>query len=342
MPVRKKGEQMEVQNKPKEPLFHITKRKELSWQSAWGIRIIAILAALVVCGIITTLTTGLNPFQVYATMFSGAFGTSRRIWILGKDVAILLCISLALTPAFRMRFWNLGGEGQILIGALATAACMIVLGKSLPNVVLIPVCILAALGAGAIWALIPAACKAKIGIINQQTEDGWLPVLAGNRYLLNILCVAILTIVMYIYLNYSKQGYEISVVGESVATARYVGIKVGWTIMRTLILSGAICGLTGYLLVAGTEHTLTTSLAGGQGFTAVMVAWLAKFNPLGMVLSSLLLIFLARGAGEISTIFGLNQSFGDILTGIILFFIIGSEFFITYKVNFRKKEKKAA
>ncbi len=147
---------MEVQNKPKEPLFHITKRKELSWQSAWGIRIIAILAALVVCGIITTLTTGLNPFQVYATMFSGAFGTSRRIWILGKDVAILLCISLALTPAFRMRFWNLGGEGQILIGALATAACMIVLGKSLPNVVLIPVCILAALGAGAVWALIPA------------------------------------------------------------------------------------------------------------------------------------------------------------------------------------------
>ena len=377
MPVRKKGEQMEVQNKPKEPLFHITKRKERSWQSAWGIRIIAILAALVVCGIITTLTTGLNPFQVYATMFSGAFGTSRRIWILGKDVAILLCISLALTPAFRMRFWNLGGEGQILIGALATAACMIVLGKSLPNVVLIPVCILAALGAGAVWALIPAACKAKwntnetlftlmmnyvatqlvayyvivwevpkgsgkIGIINQQTEAGWLPVLAGNRYLLNILCVAILTIVMYIYLNYSKQGYEISVVGESVATARYVGIKVGWTIMRTLILSGAICGLTGYLLVAGTEHTLTTSLAGGQGFTAVMVAWLAKFNPLGMVLSSLLLIFLARGAGEISTIFGLNQSFGDILTGIILFFIIGSEFFINYKVNFRKKEKKAA
>lgn len=97
MPVRKKGEQMEVQNKPKEPLFHITKRKELSWQSAWGIRIIAILAALVVCGIITTLTTGLNPFQVYATMFSGAFGTSRRIWILGKDVAILLCVSHLLS-----------------------------------------------------------------------------------------------------------------------------------------------------------------------------------------------------------------------------------------------------
>ena len=175
----------------------------------------------------------------------------------------------------------------------------------------------------------------KIGIINQSTEAGWLPVIAGNRYLLNILCVAIMTIGMYIYLTYSKHGYEISVVGESVATARYVGIKVGWTIIRTLMLSGAICGFTGYLLVAGTDHTLTTTLAGGQGFTAVMVAWLAKFNPLGMVLSSLLLIFLGRGAGEIATAFSLNQSFGDILTGVILFFIIGSEFFISYKLHFR-------
>lgn len=363
-----------MQNKPKEPLIHMTRRKALPWQAAWGIRLVSILLALLLCAVITTLTTGLNPAAVYATMFSGAFGTARRTWILGKDIAILLCISLALTPAFRMRFWNLGGEGQILIGALATTACMIRLGSDFPNAVLIPVSIVCALGAGAVWALIPALCKArwntnetlftlmmnyvatqlvayfvivwevpkgsgKIGIINQSTEAGWLPVIAGNRYLLNILCVAALTIVMYIYLNYSKQGYEISVVGESVATARYIGIKVGWTIVRTLMLSGAICGLTGFLLVAGTDHTLTTTIAGGQGFTAVMVAWLAKFNPLGMVLSSFLLVFLSRGAGEIATIYSLNQSYGDILTGIILFFIIGSEFFISYQLHFRRSGK---
>ena len=359
-----------MHNKPKEALIHMSKRKALTWYQAWGIRLIAIVAALIVCAVITSITTGLNPIEVYATMFAGAFGTTRRIWILGKEVAILLCISLALTPAFRMRFWNLGGEGQILMGALGTAACMIVMGDTLPNAVLIPVCIIAAVFAGAVWALIPALCKArwntnetlftlmmnyvatqlvayfvivwevpkgsgKIGIINQSSEAGWLPVIAGNRYLLNILCVAMLTIAMYIYLTYSKHGYEISVVGESVATARYVGIKVGWTIIRTLMLSGAICGFTGYLLVAGTDHTLTTTLAGGQGFTAVMVAWLAKFNPLGMVLSALLLIFLGRGAGEIATAFTLNQSFGDILTGIILFFIIASEFFINYQLHFR-------
>ena len=134
----------------------MSKRKALTWYQAWGIRLIAIVIALAVCAVITSVTTGLNPFEVYATMFSGAFGSSRRMWILGKEIAILLCISLALTPAFRMRFWNLGGEGQILIGALATASCMIVLGDTLPNVILIPVSIIAAIGAGAVWALIPA------------------------------------------------------------------------------------------------------------------------------------------------------------------------------------------
>ena len=119
-----------------------------------------------------------------------------------------------------------------------------------------------------------------------------------------------------------------------------MGIKVDRVIIRTLLLSGAICGLAGWILVAGTDHTITTTLAGGRGFLGVMVAWLAQFNPFGMVLSSLLLVFLERGAGEISTIYGLNQSFGDILTGIILFFIIGSEFFINYKLNFRKSAGK--
>mgnify|MGYP001080918110 CR=1 FL=1 len=182
----------------------------------------------------------------------------------------------------------------------------------------------------------------KIGIINQGTEAGWLPVVGGQKYLLVILVVAVLTVFMYIYLNYSKHGYEISVVGESERTARYVGIKVGKVIVRTMLLSGALCGIAGVLLVSGTDHTITTTIAGGQGFTAVMVSWLAKFNPLGMILTSFLLVFLDRGAGEISTVFGLNQSFADILSGIIIFFIIGCEFFITYRLSFRKPAKKEA
>ena len=355
-------------------MVHITKRKEMSTQQALVIRLGAIVAALVVCGIITALLTGLNPVSVYLTMINGAFGSQRKIWILLQETAILLCVSLALTPAFRMKFWNLGGEGQVLIGGLAAAAVMLILGSRLPNPVVILLEIVAAVGAGAAWALLPAIFKAKwntnetlftlmmnyvatqlvayyvilwevpkgsgkIGIINQSTEIGWLPQIGSYKYLLNILIVALLTAGMYAYLKYSKHGYEISVVGESTNTARYVGINVSRVIIRTLLLSGAICGLAGLLLVAGTDHTITTTIAGGRGFTGVMVAWLAKFNPAVMVASSFLLEFMGRGAGEISTIYGLNHSFGDILTGIILFFIIGSEFLITYKFRFSKKEE---
>ena len=182
----------------------------------------------------------------------------------------------------------------------------------------------------------------KIGIINQNTNAGWLPQIAGKQYLLTILVVAVLTVLTYIYLKYSKHGYEIAVVGESQRTASYAGIKVERVIIRTMVLSGAMCGLMGLLLTAGTDHTLTTTIVGGRGFTAVMVSWMAKFNPIMMIFTSLLLVVLSRGASEISSVFGLNHSFADILTGIILFFIIGSEFFINYKVSLRKAGKKEA
>ncbi len=357
-------------------MMHVVKRKEMPLAQMMAIRIGIIMLALVVCGIITTLMTGLNPVDVYVTMCKGAFGTQRKVWVLLQETAILLCVSLALTPAFRMKFWNLGGEGQILMGALASAACMILVGDKLPSALLILLMLVTSLAAGGIWALIPAVFKARwntnetlftlmmnyvatqlvaffvivwetpkgsgqIGIINQSTEAGWFPQLAGQKYLLNILLVVLLTIAMHVYLNYTKHGYEISVVGESPNTARYVGIKVNKVIIRTLLLSGAICGFAGLLLVGGTNHTLTTTISGGRGFTAVMVAWLAGFDPLIMVGSSLLLKFMGSGAGEISTIYGLNQSFGDILTGIILFFIIGTEFFIQYKLVISKKEAKS-
>ncbi len=179
----------------------------------------------------------------------------------------------------------------------------------------------------------------QIGIINQSTEAGWLPAVAGNKYLLSVLVVAVLTVFIYVYLNYSKHGYEISVVGESERTARYVGIKVDRVIVRTMLLSGAVCGVAGLLLVGGINHTVSTTIADGRGFTAVMVSWLAKFDPIIMIFTSFLLVLLDRGAGEIATQFSLNQSFADILTGIILFFIIGCEFFISYKINFRKAGK---
>lgn len=366
---------METKNKKvHEPLFHIAKRAHISGGKAWLIRIGAVLAALIICAVVTMLLTGENPFSVYATMFEGAFGTERKIWKLLQNLAMLLCVSLALTPAFKMRFWNIGGEGQVLIGGLATAACMILLGGKLPNGLLIIVMLVASILAGAIWALIPAIFKAnfntnetlftlmmnyvaiqivsyfcmywenpkgsgKIGVINGNSMQGWLPTIGDYDYLLNILIVLVLTVAMYIYLKYSKHGYELSVVGESENTAKYIGINVKKVILRTMFVSGAVCGIAGFLLVGGTDHTISSSTAGNRGFTAIMVSWLAKFNPIYMILTSFLLVFLSAGASQISMVFNLNESFSDIITGIILFFIIGSEFLINYELKFRKANK---
>ena len=357
-------------------LFHISKRDALPLPKALLIRGGILVLALVFCGLVTTLLTGQNPIEVYGTILDGAFGSSRRIGVTARNVAVLLGISLAVTPAFKMRFWNIGAEGQTLIGCLATTTCMILLGGKVPSGVLILISFVAALLAGALWGFLPAFFKAKwntnetlftlmmnyiamqlasyfiivwevpkgagkIGIINQSTRAGWLPEI-GNAYILPIIVVAVMTAAMYVYLTYSKHGYEIAVVGESQRTASYAGIKVDRVIIRTMVLSGALCALMGFMMTAGIDHTLTTTIVDSRGFTAVMVSWMSKFNPFIMIAASLLLVTMDRGASEISTAFSLNQSFADILTGIILFFIIATEFFITYKVTLRKSSKKEA
>ena len=363
--------------KNKKALFHIVKREALPVYQTWLIRGGAILLALIVCSLVTIIVTGLNPLEMYKTMFYGTFGTNRKTWVLFQKLAILLGISLAVTPAFKMRFWNIGAEGQVMAGGLACAAVMITLGKTITsNRLMILIMLVVSVAAGALWGFLPAFFKAhwntnetlftlmmnyiaiqlaayfiiiwevpkgsgKIGMINQNSRLGWLPYLGGKQYAIIILVVAIMTILVHIYLKYSKQGYEIAVVGESERTARYAGIKVERVIIRTMVLSGAMCGFMGMLLVGGTDHSLSTELVGGRGFTAVMVSWLAKFNPIVMILTSFLLVFMQLGAKEVATNFYLNESFSEILTGIILFFIIGCEFFITYKIQFAKSGKEA-
>lgn len=361
----------------REPLLRIAKREGTTMPQKIAVRAIAILLALVVDALFIFFVTGLNPLSVYGVMWSGTFANMTRFsWML-RDLSTLLCVGIALAPAFKMRFWNCGGEGQILIGGLTAALIMVYQGNNLPLPLLFAAMALGSIAAGALWGFIPAWFKSrwntnetlftlmmnyiamqlasyfiiiwevpkgagKIGIINQASEAGWLPRIGGQAQLLPILVVALLTGMMYIYLTYSKHGYEIAVVGESQRTASYAGIKVDRVIIRTMVLSGAICGLMGYILTAGISHTLTTTIVDSRGFTAVMVSWMSKFNPFIMIAASLLLVTMDRGASEISTAFSLNQSFADILTGIILFFIIATEFFITYKVTLRKSSKKEA
>ena len=339
----------------REPLLRIAKREGTTMPQKIAVRAIAILLALVVDALFIFFVTGLNPLAVYGVMWGGTFANMTRFsWML-RDLSTLLCVGIALAPAFKMRFWNCGGEGQILIGGLTAALIMVYQGNNLPLPLLFAAMALGSIAAGALWGFIPAwfksrwntnetlftlmmnyvatsivACMTNImrgqasslGTLNKATKAGWFPVILGQRYTINIIVVIVLTFVMYAYLRFSKQGYEISVVGESENTARYAGINVRRVTVRTMLISGAICGLCGFLIVAGKDQTISTASANGRGFTAIIVAWLAKFNTFYMALISFLLVFLERGASEIASAYSLNEYAADIITGIILFFII--------------------
>lgn len=385
-----------TQTKTKEPLVRISKRVAIPIWKAWGIRLGALLLSLIICGIIIYSIVKLNPIKVYGAMINGAFGTNKRLWVTIRDTMMMLCIAIGLAPAFKMQFWNIGAEGQILMGASAAAACMIYFG-SLPTILLLLIMFVASLLAGGVWGAIPSLFKARwntnevlftlmmnyigiqltsffvakwenpygsnsVGIINQASKAGWFPALLsranvtalsesvpwlgwlwnllGQQYLLNVIIVLLLAVLMYVYLRYSKQGYEVAVVGESENTARYAAINVRKVIIRTMCISGAICGLAGFIAVAGASHTISTSTAGGRGFTAIIVAWLAKFNPFVMILISALIVFLEKGAIEIASLYQLNDYVSSMITGIILFFILGSEFFINYQLIFRSRKTK--
>ena len=357
-------------NEVREPLIHLSKRTSVNPVRAWAIRIAAIVLGLIVCGLVAFLLIeklNAHPEKIsdfYAAFIKGSFSTSRKLWKFLKNIAILLCVSLALTPAFRMRFWNIGGEGQTLVGVLGAIAVDFYLGGKIPEWLLLILMFIAALLTGAVWGVIPALFRAKWGtnetlftlMMNYvatflvsyflvvwvpsgssslgKLKYGKLPSI-GNDYLLIILVVVALAVALYIYLNYTKHGYEINVVGESVRTAQYVGINEKKVIIRTMILSGALCGLAGYLIAAGLDQTVTTESAGGQGFTGIMVAWLGKFNPLAMILTAGLIQLLNQGAAQISQDFDVSGAFPNVIVGIILFFIIGSEFFINYEIHFR-------
>lgn len=348
--------------------FHLTKRDAISLYKAVLIRLIAVALSLVVCGLVIMAITGDDPLQVYAALLNGAVGSKNRLWNTIRSTMLLLVVASGLTPAFRMRFWNIGAEGQILVGGCAAAGLMITIGDKLPNVALILLILIASTICGMLWGAIPAFFKAyfntnetlftlmlnyvaiqvtnfaiilwespkgsnSVGVINQQTRAGWFPRLFGVNDTMIVILVVLVTALVSMYMRYSRQGYEIAVVGESRDTARYVGINVKKVILRTMMISGGICGMAGAIIVCGASHTISVGITGGRGFTAIIVAWMSHFNAFAMALVSAFLGFMQQGAIQIATQFGLNENASEIITGIILFFLIGSEFFLNYRIE---------
>lgn len=350
--------------KVREPLFHLVKRTDSNPKRAWLIRIAAFVFSVLLCAIVTVGVTGEGFDFFFKYFFKGVFGSGLQVWDALRETAILLLLALAVTPCFKMKFWNIGGEGQVLMGALGCAVITYFLGGKVSDAGTIILAFLMSLVFGMAWAVIPALFKAKWntnetlltlmmnyiatclvsyfikkvkpnGTGDLSFSSGVVSPIAGNEYILTIIIVAVITALIAIYLKYSKHGYELTVVGESPNTARYIGINSKKVIIRTLILCGLMCGIAGFLLVSVKNHSINPSAVNGRGFTGVLVSWLAHFNPLAMVLTSFLVVFINNGASEVGTYGRLGTSYPSVMTGIFFLCIIATEFFINYKVMFK-------
>lgn len=355
-------------NQSNTPFVRLTKRAELNKKRAWIIRLSSFVVAILIGAIIFALL-GNNPLKAYSTIITGSLGKPSVIRQTVKLAIPLLGTGLALAPCFKMRYWNCGGEGQITAGALAATFFALNFSDMNRPSLLIIMAISAAIFGG-FWAAIPAFFKAKwgtnetlftlmmnyiiIGIVKWLQGGPWegkpgsqiIPNFKDNAVLPKLfgihigwIIVIVLVIVLYVYMNYTKHGYEISVIGDSVNTAKYAGMNVGWIIIRTAFFSGAIAGLVGYMIVSGADHTLYSQVAAGAGFTAITVAWLAQLNPFAMVAISALLGVLSKGAGALQTKMDIPASMSDIITGIFLFSMLACEFFINYKLIFRNNKE---
>ncbi len=355
----------------KEPLVRIVKRDDIPRSRMFWVRAVAVVGALLV-GAVLFLALGHNPLLVYRDILTGSLGSPMALQETVRIATPLLITALGIGIAFKMRFWNIGAEGQIIAGALAASYFALFQHDALPGPLLLVVMCVASLIGGGLWALIPAFFKAKwntnetlftlmlnyiaLEVVRYLQYGPWrdpkqmgfpkiamfgdkarLPMLFGVH--IGWVFALVLVVIVYFYLAKSKQGYELSVVGQSIPTARYAGMNVSKIIMRTVFISGAIGGLTGFFTVAGANYTLSEAVTGGVGFTAITVAWLSKLNPFVMVLASAFIAVLQKGSNSIQTTFKIPSSAADILTGLILFFMLGCEFFLQYKLVWRNDKE---
>ena len=358
----------------KEPLVHLTRRLNVSPKYAWVIRIGAFLLSILVCCIVSCiLSPRINFGFFFKYLFNGAFGTTNLVKALFREMAVFLLLSLAVTPCFQMRYWNIGGEGQTMMGAFGCAMIVAYTAGKMPTWATIVLSLLVAVVFGMVWAVIPAIFKAKwntnetlltlmfnyiavcmgaylikkvaptgTGILNFST--GTLAAAGVSDFLIICIIAALATVLMFVYMRFSKHGYEVTVVGESPNTARYIGINTKKVIIRTLLMCGAMCGMVGFLLVSIKDASFLSdnvmqSTVAGRGFTAVLISWLAHFNPWAMALTSFLVVFITRGANNVGNYARLGNSYASMMVGIFFFFIIATEFFINFKINFRSREE---
>lgn len=355
-------------------MIRIVKKPDVAPLQAFLLRLLAVVGALAAAAVIMALM-GLNPFQVFYKMIEGSTMTKYRFVETFNKAIPLIVLSLGISVAFKMKFWNIGAEGQLYMGAFA-AAYVAFRYSYLPPALLLTLMMLAGMLLGGLWALVPALLKSRFGtnetlvtLMMNYIAIKWVsylqygpwkdPKASGFPKIANFVDNAVLpkvfgvhmgwilalvfAVLVFLLLRYSKLGYEISVLGESETTARYAGIHVTKTLILAVLISGSLCGAAGMMQASAIEKSLSDQLSGGLGFTAIITTWLARLNPAAIVMVSFLFAVLLQGGSYIQSALQIPAAVAEILQGIILFFVLGSEFFLQYRVMTKKGlAKKAA
>lgn len=348
------------------------KRKDISKAALFLNSVISVALALLL-GAAFLSSTGHNPVEVYQAMFKGAFGSSYGFSeTIVKAIPLLLC-GLAVSVAFRMQLWNIGAEGQFYMGAVAATGVALFHSDGSSWVVL-PMMFIAAVVAGGLWGLLPAIPRAFFKVNETITSlmlnyvailfsnflvygpwkdpqgynfpltaifpaSATLPVFGNTRVHYGLIFGLVAAVVIYILLKYTKWGYEIRVIGESPVAARYAGMSIAKNILMVMFISGGLAGLAGMAEVSGISQRLQPNISPGYGYTAIIVAWLARLNPFAMVIVSFLMGGLLVGGYTMQTS-GLPAAIVSMLQGAILFFVLGGDIFTKYKLTLLKSGRK--
>ncbi|MBR7185188.1 MAG: ABC transporter permease [Clostridia bacterium] len=350
-------------------MLQIVKKQEMSPRNAAILRVSMVFAALIAAGVII-LILGYNPITVYSKMIEGALTNKYRLTQTINKAIPLVILSLGVAVAFKMKFWNIGAEGQLYMGAIG-ASYIALFHSDLPIYIMLPLMMLAGILCGGIWALIPAVLKSSLGTnetlvtlmmnyvaqkfvnylqigpwkdpkafgfpkIATFTDNAVLPKVFGIH--IGWIIALILVVVVHILLKHSKLGYEISVLGENPQTARYAGMSIPKILLVSVLISGGLCGLVGMMQASGIEKTLNEGISGGLGFTAIITAYLAQLSAPVILVVSFLFAVLLQGGTFLQVALEIPASVAEVVQGVILFFVLASEFFTNYKIVIRHRE----
>lgn len=349
--------------------LRLERRSAPSRASRCGGYAVAILAAFCMGGVVFIMA-GANPFAAYGAMADGVFGSLDDLAeVAVKAIPLLLC-GLAVAAAARIGLWNVGAEGQLVLGGIGAAAVALFLAPRLPASTVVPFMLVAGFLAGGLWALLAGLLKAKLDVSEILTtlmlnyvailwlehlyfgpwrdpmgmgfpgtavfpEAARLPRLLGTRIHLGIVLGLAAAVLIHAALSRTRWGYEMRVIGESPKAAQYAGMPVTRTILWVMFLSGGLAGLAGTAETAGIHYRLQQGLAVGYGYTGIIVAALARHHPGGVILAALFLAGILVGGDQLQTVMHLPSSVGLVLESTLLFFVLGSDFLSQYRIRRR-------